>query len=733
MEQGADGSTGNPYLIGSVESWDFFCDCIEDPDLYLWFTWRTVALTADIGSAEDPVTRMAGSAENHFRGQFEGNGHTLTVNIVSSSSAAAPFYYVEGYIRGLKVEGSVSGRRHSAGLACFADLEAIFEYCVVSTDVSITGDTQGYMGGIVGHGLSSDRLVVASCVFNGSLTSSSNYVGGLVGWTDSCNLEITECLFAGSVTAAEGGFHPVFCHAGNQTVTYDISRTYYTVMPTVANTTNAYKNVGEYAYVSSTAPAHLGSLVVNRPYMTVYANGIEFDGTYYCRANTADFSKTGDNYYIYTAEGWNVFCDCLANNLDYNRFSGRTVYLANNISVTRSAGYSNHDFCGVFDGQNKTLNFTLTSSEDGAAPFAYVCATKADPSDASDTPACIKNLNVVCNINSTAQHASGLIGRVWGAVNIYDCKVTGTITTSEKYAAGFIGQNNCTVKASIEGCVSGVTIKSSVSGDGTHGGFVAQIPSSSVVTNIKNSVFNGKLVTTNGTVKCAGFIGWYGASNITVENCVFAPAAPASGETAITDGAAFVRWDTSDTSHAPTVTNCYYTQTLGYTAGKQTRKVLAGSGVSSLTVSPIGSPVASYANTGVSVYASGKGIKCGSAFYFGNGDSVSLTLTHAPAPEGYEFTGYTVNAGTLTGSGDTYTLLLPDSDVTVTAVFAPVGLLGDVDGDGEVSFLDVSALSLFLTGEGALTEQGMANADIDGDGEVSFLDITALYLLLIGE
>ena len=404
-----------------------------------------------------------------------------------------------------------------------------------------------------------------------------------------------------------------------------------------------------------------------------------------------------------------------------------------NISVDRSAGYSNHDFCGVFDGQNKTLNFTLTSSEDGAAPFAYVCATKADPSDASDTPACIKNLNVVCNINSTAQHASGLIGRVWGEVYIYDCKVTGTITTSEKYAAGFIGQNNSTVKASIEGCVSGVTIKSSVSGDGTHGGFIAQIPSSSVVTYIKNSVFNGKLVTTNGTTKCGGFIGWYGASNITVENCVYAPAAPASGETAITDGAAFVRWDTSDTSHAPSVTNCYYTETFGVTAGVKTRSVTAGSGVSSLTVSPIGVAVSSYANTGVSVYASGKGIKCGSAFYFGNGDTVSLTLSHAPAPAGYEFTGYTVNAGTLTGSGNTYTLLLPDDDVTVTAVFAPVGLLGDVDGDGEVSFLDVSALSLFLTGEGALTEQGMANADIDGDGEVSFLDITALYLLLIGE
>ena len=60
-------------------------------------------------------------------------------------------------------------------------------------------------------------------------------------------------------------------------------------------------------------------------------------------------------------------------------------------------------------------------------------------------------------------------------------------------------------------------------------------------------------------------------------------------------------------------------------------------------------------------------------------------------------------------------------------------LIGDVNCDGEVSFLDVSALSLFLTGEGDLTEQGLANADFDGDGTVSFLDITALYLFLSGE
>ena len=58
--------------------------------------------------------------------------------------------------------------------------------------------------------------------------------------------------------------------------------------------------------------------------------------------------------------------------------------------------------------------------------------------------------------------------------------------------------------------------------------------------------------------------------------------------------------------------------------------------------------------------------------------------------------------------------------------------MGDPDGDGLVTFTDISALSLFLVGNGTIDAEYAPNADYDGDGEVTFLDLTAMYIALIG-
>jgi hypothetical protein len=93
------------------------------------------------------------------------------------------------------------------------------------------------------------------------------------------------------------------------------------------------------------------------------------------------FEQTGENIYtIHNATGWGYFCDALQDNDTYNRFSGKTVKLGANISVTRMAGSASHDFCGTFDGQGYTLTFNCGTAEspssvDGVAPFSYVSET----------------------------------------------------------------------------------------------------------------------------------------------------------------------------------------------------------------------------------------------------------------------------------------------------------------------------------------------------------------------
>lgn len=49
----------------------------------------------------------------------------------------------------------------------------------------------------------------------------------------------------------------------------------------------------------------------------------------------------------------------------------------------------------------------------------------------------------------------------------------GTISTSAKFAGGMVGATLGVGTVAITNCISGVTINSSVNGDGTHGGFLA--------------------------------------------------------------------------------------------------------------------------------------------------------------------------------------------------------------------------------------------------------------------
>ena len=226
------------YTIHNAAEWNVFCDCLNDNDTYNRFSGKTVRLDADI-----TVTRMAGGSGHEFTGTFDGGGHTLTVSITGTVQGTAPFCEIKGAtIRNLVVTGSVAGKRHSAGLVGFArgddaSVENTIENCLVATDVSIMGDDNGYLGGIVGHGLKC-KLTIRGCAFTGSLTSESNYTGGLQGWSDGNTLILENDIFAAtSVNAANVGFHPIAIHVNNASTTATVSNVYYTVEPTCTTST----------------------------------------------------------------------------------------------------------------------------------------------------------------------------------------------------------------------------------------------------------------------------------------------------------------------------------------------------------------------------------------------------------------------------------------------------------------------------------------------------------------
>jgi hypothetical protein len=388
-------------------------------------------------------------------------------------------------------------------------------------------------------------------------------------------------------------------------------------------------------------------------------------------------------YTISDANGWIAFCLALDDNTTYNHFIGKTVKLGANITVSRMAGsrgsQNYHPFCGTFDGNHKTITFnkgTANSPEsDHSALFA---ATEANDqfTGSNETVVVIKDLTVDGTIYTSSDCAAGLVGSASARLTITGCQSNITIHTSSQYAAGFVSSSSGILN--ITDCVSSATIISSYNGNGYHGGFIGK---SSLSTNtITGCLFTGKLLTTNNTQNCGGFIGWYSPnssssnwSNDIIVNSICKPAPLESGETAITSGSPFVCWNPEDTTNKPKITNSYYfeasipnTQLLG----KAAHSIAAGHDV---TMSIVGTPnqynlsSITYFDTSTQYLTlQNKCLQFANELYAGLGDEVSITLEHPETPEGYLFDGYSP-AENLSGSGNDYTLTMPDADVVITA------------------------------------------------------------------
>ncbi|MBR1789029.1 MAG: hypothetical protein IJ762_07585, partial [Bacteroidaceae bacterium] len=232
-----------------------------------------------------------------------------------------------------------------------------------------------------------------------------------------------------------------------------------------------------------------------------YVNGLPGEGT------------EENPYTIRSAEEWGLFADAVYAGNDY---SGKVVKLTEDISVTAMAGTDNaHSFQGTFDGNGKTLTFNNGSAEspfteEYCAPFRHV-----------------KN------------------------ATIKDLYVGGTIYTSAKKAAGIVGESHGAL--TLTGCRSSVSIHSSVSGDGTHGGLVSTLSGADNDVTIDGCVFDGSFATTGGTTNCGGFIGWPVYNTPAITNSLMKPVSVDAGML----GNTFARWHTT---YEPTVTNCYYVE-----------------------------------------------------------------------------------------------------------------------------------------------------------------------------
>ena len=404
-----NGTANDPYLIESKSDWDALALALT---MQSTFYDKCFKLTNDISVTSMVSYSTTTNDEHPFMGTFDGDGHTLTVNInVESDNAdtpAAPFAYLSGAtIKNLNVAGSITtnGRR-PASIVSFVTGSSTITNCTSSVAITSSKAYDVDAGGFVGRVNTGSTLTLSNCLFTGSIAytnAAGRDGGGLVGFLQpNATANLTNCVFAPtSVSFAQT--YVDFNMFANGTKNGNLD-------PCYINITNCFYDVsdGDHWKITGQGGTHIPATIEN---------------------NT----------------DWQNFGTVVTCGYDYR---GKTVTLGNDVSgVSKVVGTADRPFAGTFDGQGNTLTVNISvssgSSNTPAAPFAAISG------------ATIQNLHVAGNISSNCYRPASIASFVVDDSEITNCKSSVAITASRSAdidAGGFVGRVNENKTITMTGC-----------------------------------------------------------------------------------------------------------------------------------------------------------------------------------------------------------------------------------------------------------------------------------------
>lgn len=542
------GTAADPYLIGSDADWETFVSYINDKGGQYRYSYYK--LTADI-----KVTSMVGKNDdtNAFKGIFDGNGHTMTLNLTTdgSSNFFAPFRYVGGStFKRLHIAGKItSNSYYVASLVGHHRWSTLNIYnCWSSVDIVCTKKTDNsFNAGFVGYSYDSN-ININNCRFDGSLQGAetggwSGFVGQRISNSSSTN--ISNCLFAPTQLTVATNNSNTFAYNS-----YVITNSYYTKLLGKAQGTAVgtmadsellnslgkgwekrenkivpvfdIKNLSTGSIECNTFWAYTGEEVTVTPTVKDMDGNTVSSENYSVSFSPSPVKEVGRYTMTVTSNTANGYSGTLthqfevAQNIsgtgtqedpylitsaeDWNLFAksvgggidyyGKYVKLTNDITISTMVGVCDESGDRPFSGTFDGDNHTLT---------ANITSTATDDN---------KNNQGVAPFHLIKQ------------ATIQNLTVAGNITSASKYAAGLVGWIDGKSKDSnIKDCIVKATITTSAD---CAGGFVGNICYSDR-NNLyfTNSVFAGKIINTSSddSRRAGGFCG-YGYSNSYFENCL---------------------------------------------------------------------------------------------------------------------------------------------------------------------------------------------------------------------
>ena len=403
--------------IGSKYDWQQFCERLNSGRL----TRADVKLTADIDLGGDVI--RAGENGFFYRGTFDGQGHSISVNWNGSDASLSLFGILDGAtIKNLRVKGNISfGDSYVEGLAGEVRNYTVISNCVFDLNIkhnygwgTITGIAKNVVEG---------TLVIKDCVVKGNFTANSeevkNRIRGFVSnlvYGGKCTIE--NSLYIGSNNATNGSatfgpdeitlnncYYLNACgkaqgtqitkeqlksgevahklqkgrseHVWSQLIgtdnepqpTAEASKHVYKVDFTYNNEVKVTRYVNNKIGSMPTVRDILGSAYVPK---IIYAPDFEggFNGSTTVNADRTVAVTIGERIEIGSKDDWKTFCDLVNNG--HTKLDAK---MTANVDLGRDIAMAgtNRRYSGTFDGQNHTLKINWNSgSNTWIAPFQTV-------------------------------------------------------------------------------------------------------------------------------------------------------------------------------------------------------------------------------------------------------------------------------------------------------------------------------------------------------------------------
>lgn len=542
------GTDDDPYLIGSDADWEIFVSYINDKGGD--YRYKNYKLTADIH-----VTSMVGKNDdtNAFKGIFDGNGHTMTLNLTTdgNSNFFAPFRYVGGStFKRLHIAGKItSNSYYVASLVGHHRWGTLNIYnCWSSVDIVCTKKTDNsFNAGFVGYSYDSN-ININNCRFDGSLQGAetggwSGFVGQRISNSSSTN--ISNCLFAPTQLTVATNNSNTFAYNS-----YVITNSYYTKLLGKAQGTAVgtmadsellnslgkgwekrenkivpvfdIKNLSTGSIECNTFWAYTGEEVTVTPTVKDMDGNTVSSENYSVSFSPSPVKEVGRYTMTVTSNTANGYSGTLTHQFEVAQNISGTGTQEDPYLITSAEDW-NLFAKSVGGGIDYSKKYVKLTNDITISTMVGVCDESGDRPFSGTFDG--DNHTLTANITSTAtgdnKNNQGVAPfHLIKQATIQNLTVAGNITSASKYAAGLVGWIDGKSKDSnIKDCIVKATITTSAD---FAGGFVGNICySDRNYLYFTNSVFAGHIKNTSSDDRrrAGGFCG-YGYGDSYFENCL---------------------------------------------------------------------------------------------------------------------------------------------------------------------------------------------------------------------